>query len=122
MHVPAAPPVAPDDGAITATISAATAAGSELTLEIADPPTAHAKAVAQYRLAVWTQWPQGPIERITNADGDQLGGAWPELTPEPLTIVVPPPVPPATPGLLTVRVAYIDPVGRMGAITVTTVS
>jgi hypothetical protein len=122
MHVPAAPPVAPDDGAITATISAATAAGSELTLEIADPPTAHAKAVAQYRLAVWTQWPQGPIERITNADGDQLGGAWPELTPEPLTIVVPPPVSPATPGLLTVRIAYIDPVGRMGAITVTTVS
>jgi hypothetical protein len=31
-------------------------------------------------------------------------------------------VSPATPGLLTVRIAYIDPVGRMGAITVTTVS
>lgn len=122
MHVPPAAPAAPAAESVTAIVSAVTAAGTELSLQIADPPAAHPKAVAQYRLAVWTQWPQGPIERITNADGEPLDGAWPELTSEPLTIVVQPPVPPATPGQLSLRVAYVDPVGRVGDVAVTTAS
>jgi hypothetical protein len=84
-----------------------------VTLTIADPPQAHAKAVAQFRLAAWARWAGHAIELIQTVNGVNLSGAFPELGSSPLllSIAVPPGIDPASD--LSLRLAVVDPVDRM---------
>jgi hypothetical protein len=123
MRLPAALPAAPAEASITASKASPAVGDIVLTIQITDPPAAHARAIGPYRLAAWTQWPGHPIEAITNADGTPLDGALPELTAEPVTVSVAPPTPPGDAnGALVLRVAFVDPAGRVGDLTTITVT
>ena len=122
MRLPA-PPAAPDASSITATKAVPAVGDVELTIQLTDPPAAHALAIGPYRLAAWTQWPGQPIEAIANADGAPLDGALPELTADPISVSVPPPTPPGdASGALVLRVAFVDPAGRVGDLTTISVT
>jgi hypothetical protein len=118
MHVPAEPPAAIAEAAITATRAAPDGAGAvELTIKIADPPIAHPRAIGPYRLAVWTQWPDRSILPVAVANGAVLNGSWPDFTDGAISVTVAPSSPPIDPNsLITLRLAFVDPVGRIGEI------
>ncbi|WP_293902419.1 hypothetical protein [Phenylobacterium sp.] len=120
VHVPADPPAALAEAAITATRAAPDGAGAvEVSLAIADPPMAHPKAIGPYRLAVWTQWPGQSITPIAFANGEDLAGGWPDLSDGFLSVTVAAPAAPgnAAADPITLRFAVVDPTGRMGDMT-----
>jgi hypothetical protein len=112
MHIPPQPPKALSPAAVTV-VRQVSAGSCTVTLTIADPPLANAKAVAQFRLAAWAQWAGHAIEPIQTVDGVNLSGAFPELGSSPLllSIVFPPGVDPTS--ALSLRLAVVDPVDRM---------
>ena len=117
MAAPADPPAAPAEEAVVASRSGPDADGNfQLSIELADPPRAHPKAIGPYRLAIWTQWAEGPIEPAQVVDGSPLGGSWPEVPEGALVVTVKPPADAAALSTLTLRLAYVDPLGRCGKI------
>jgi hypothetical protein len=121
MHLPLQLPAKPSPAAITLTRSAPEATGAvDVTIDVAGPPTAHPAAVGPYTLAVWTQW-QGhgqtqPLEPASVFDGATLDpGVWPDITTGSITVTVPAPAAPVvSTDQIHVRVAFVDPAGRMG--------
>jgi hypothetical protein len=115
MRVPPNPPAALAATAVTAVRHVG---GDSVTVDVtvADPPRAHAKAVAKFRLAAWAQWSGQPIEPIRKVNGADLAGAFPELGTSPLSLAfeVPMGVDPAGP--LKLRLAVVDPVNRMSSL------
>jgi hypothetical protein len=105
---------------LTATREGPDAAGAwNVTIELADPPAVHPRAIGPYRLAVWTQWPGQPIEPVSIADGVPLAdGLWPDLSSGAVTVTVPaPPAGVAAASPITFRIGVVDPVGRMSTLT-----
>jgi hypothetical protein len=121
MRVPPAPPAPLQAGSFEVVRQADGTGAVALTVNITDPPTAHAGAVGQYRLAVWVQWPGGPISPIRNAGGADLNGSWPIVSDGVVTtrVAVEGNSGPAAP--LTLRLAVVDPVNRMGDVVVISV-
>ena len=115
MHAPDL--VAGPDPASVVTRAPSGAADIEVTVEIADPPRAHAKAVDRFRLAIWTQWQGGEIEPARNANGEDLAGNWPDIEDGVATIALTPPPGAGQQAPLTLRLAFVDPLGRMGSLT-----
>jgi hypothetical protein len=68
--------------------------------------------VDQYRLAVWVQWPGGAIDPIANANGAALNGTWPTMVGGVVTTVVRVPAGVDSLATLTVRLGFVDPIGR----------
>jgi hypothetical protein len=119
MRVPSEPPAAPLLAAIRVTRTAPDAAGLvELTVEIDNAPVAHARAIGPYRLAIWTQWGDQAIEPAATADGAPLTGTWPDFSAGAVSITVAAPLPPVAPaGPIRLRLALVDPTGRLGDVT-----
>lgn len=118
MRVPPDPPAALLPSAVTATRTQPDASGNiEVTIEISNPPLAHAKAIGPYRLAIWTQWPGKNIEVAANANGMPLEGKWPDLSDGAVSVLVnlPATVGPTSP--MTLRLAVADPIGRLSTVT-----
>lgn len=118
LHAPATNPAPPVPAAVSFTRSLPDAEGNvTLAITIIAPPTAHPKAVDQYRLAVWSRWPDQPITAITIANGAALNDTWPPMPNGFISIqvtaplVVAPPVDPT--GTLDLFMAFVDPLGRM---------
>ncbi|MQA29080.1 MAG: hypothetical protein GEU82_04470 [Luteitalea sp.] len=124
MRAPAKPPAPPAAADITVTRSPPDADGAApLAIVIADPPTAHGKAVDRYRLAVWSQWPDQPISAVSFANGAPLVGTWPVFPDGAVSVTVAAPPAPIDPaGPITLRVAFVDPLGRVSDVTTMTVS
>jgi hypothetical protein len=114
MHTPPTPPAAPAAAQVEISRIPAPIDSVGLRIKLADPPQAHAKAVDQYRLAVWVQWPGGAIDPITNASGAPLDGTWPTMAGGVVTTVVSVPTGADPSETLTVRLGFVDPIGRMG--------
>lgn len=113
MHVPAEPPPAlPADGVTIVRRQPDGLGRVALTLTLVDPPRSHRKAVDKYRLAVWGQWGEEPLQRLGMVDG-----AWPVAEGGSVSVVMPPPTQGAPAGPLGLRLALVDPVGRYGLIT-----
>ncbi|SDY88762.1 WD40 repeat domain-containing protein [Nitrosomonas sp. Nm58] len=119
MHIPPSAPAAPLPEAVTLTRRSADPAGRvQMTIKITNPPRAHVKAIGLYRLAVWSQWLGQEIEPITSANGVPLNGTWPNLSTGVITVTVEPSSPTidlSSP--ITLRLAFVDPMGRLSAIT-----
>ena len=114
MRVPNALPAAPTPEGIDVTVAAGpTPETIAVAVTLADPPQVHKKAEASYRLALWTQWNNAPIRPIDNVGGTPLAGTWPEIGAGQLTTVV---AKAAGDVSLQLRLAYVDPLGRMSAI------
>jgi hypothetical protein len=122
MHIPAQPPKALAPADVT-TLRQVNAGLCTVTVKIANPPHAHAKAVAPFRLAAWAQWAGHAIEKIETVNGVNLSGAFAELGSSPLqlSIVVPSGVTPAS-DALSLRLAIVDPVDRMSDLVSVTVA
>jgi hypothetical protein len=115
MHVPAAGPEAPVPEDVEVSIGAGPLPDTAtVTVKLADPPKAHKLATGRYRLAIWSQWPDKPIEVIKNANGSDIGTSWPEIESGEISTVI---AKLAADGGLTLRLAMVDPVGRMSDIT-----
>jgi hypothetical protein len=114
MHTPPTPPAAPEAAQVEISRIPAPTDSVGLRIKVADPPKAHAKAVDQYRLAVWVQWPDGAIDSISNANGAPLNGTWPAMAGGVVTTVVRVPAGADPSATLTVRLGFVDPIGRMG--------
>jgi hypothetical protein len=118
MRTPPDPPDAPEPGHVLVTPIATIGGEIQFAIDVTDPPTAHPKAIGPFRLAVWSQWPGGSIRAIAIANDVPLDGAWPDITSGSITITVQSPDSPAAPaGPITIRVAYVDPTGRLGELT-----
>ncbi len=107
MYVPEDLPEAPDGATATRAVE-----GTEIvvTVAIPAPPRAHVKAVERFRLAVWAQWDGGTIDALAVP-----GAPWPDV--EGGTVRVPVVPPAGTDGMtahLKVRIAFGDPLGRVG--------
>ena len=114
MRVPNALPAAPTPEGTEVTLAAGpTPETIAVAVTLADPPQVHKKAEASYRLALWTQWNNAPIRPIDNVGGTPLAGTWPEISAGQLTTVV---AKAAGDVSLQLRLAYVDPLGRMSAI------
>lgn len=119
MHIPPDPPAAPLPAALTITRAAPDGAGAVvLGIEFTDPPMAHAKATGPYRLAIWSQWTDQEIMPVGTVNGAALNGLWPGLSHAVLSITVAPSKPAIDPaGPIVLRMAIVDPAGRMSDIT-----
>jgi len=118
MFKPDAPPSKPAESAITVMRAPVNGAGEVvLTIQIADPPRVHVTAIGTYRLAAWLQWTDKAIQPMDNANGAALNGVLPELSAAAITTSVTPAenVDPAS--ALTLRLAFVDPIGRLGEAT-----
>ncbi|RUW83642.1 hypothetical protein [Mesorhizobium sp. M1E.F.Ca.ET.063.01.1.1] len=116
MHIPQAAQAAPDSAAVH--VTKLPGAGPDtigLHIQVDNPPRAHRLAAGRYRLAAWTKWAGGSIEPIRNADGLVLDGAWPSI--EGGTVTTELPKPAGAPVQLTLMVAIVDPVDRLGGVT-----
>jgi hypothetical protein len=121
MWTPPNAPDAPEPGHVLVTPIATIGGEIQFAIDISNPPTAHPKAIGPFRLAVWSQWPGGSIRAIEMAN-DTLDGVWPDITSWSITITVSPQDSPAgLAGPITVRLAYVDPTGRLGKLTTITV-
>jgi len=115
MHAPRRAPAAPDPATIqTARLPGASPDTIVVQIRVNGAPAAHKLAVGRFRLAAWTKWAGGPIERIRNADGQALDDAWPDIESGKLTTEI------ANAGdaaQLTLMLAFVDPLDRLGAVT-----
>ena len=129
MRTPPDPPAAPPAGNVQVTRTVRTDGGIDLAIEVTDPPSVHPKAIGPYRLAVWPQWPGQAILPVTNEDysveleiGRPSSGVSLTPTTGTITVTVPPPDAPGTAtDPVTLRLGYVDPVGRLGELTTMTV-
>lgn len=111
MHLPPNPPDRPDVDTITVLREPGDAADEvKLTITVADAPRSHALAIGPYRAAIWYQWPGHAIRPAVA----EL--AWPELSDGVVPIVVKVPVAVDPDAVLGLRVAFVDPAGRIGEI------
>ncbi|MFB9266612.1 hypothetical protein ACFFWD_26225 [Bradyrhizobium erythrophlei] len=114
MRVPPDPPQALAPANVTA-VRTIIGGACSVTVTVANPPQAHAKAVAQFCLAAWSQWAGQPIEPVRIVNGESLDGSFPPLgQPLVLSIVVPAGINPSGP--LTLHLAVVDPLARMSEI------
>jgi hypothetical protein len=122
MHVPQGVPAPPLHSTVNATREPPDSLGNiEVIIKIIGAPHAHAKAIGPYRLAVWFQWPGQAIEPVTIANGSPIDGTWPALDKGGMLSVSvhsPPAILPAS-SPLDIRLAIIDPIGRMSSTTTT---
>ncbi len=118
LHAPPDAPAAPAPETVAVTRTPDAAGGAQLVLTVTDPPLAHPLAIAAFRVAIWVQWPNEDIQPATAPDGTPFGPDWPVLEDSMVTVTAPAPAPPASPaGPLTVLLAFVDPLRRVGAIT-----
>lgn len=111
VRLPPAPPPALDPAQIAVRRDAPANGKLALVITLTDPPRAHPGAIDRYRLAVWGQWPGGSIEPA----GDP-SGPWPEIRDGHVAIEVSVPEDIEATAVLTLRLAVVDPAGRLGAI------
>lgn len=113
MIIPPAVPAVPATEAVTIWRKPVNAEGMvEIWIKIADLPQLHARAVGPYRLAYWTQWSERAITTLPPES------TLPAITTGKfLAIMVPvdESVDPVSP--LKLRLAIVDPLGRMGEVT-----
>jgi hypothetical protein len=102
---------------VTITRQPAAGAATEIIIAIANLLRAHKLAVDRYRLAIWTQWPGRDIEAASNANGQALKGAWPSIENGAVTVSVVTPADLAAGAALQVRLAFVDPLGRLSTLT-----
>lgn len=111
MHLPPNPPDRPGVDTITVLREPGDAVDEvKLTITVADAPRSHALAIGPYRAAIWYQWPGHTIRPAVA----EL--AWPELSDGVVPIVVKVPVAVDPDAVLGLRVAFVDPAGRIGEI------
>jgi hypothetical protein len=115
MHVPSNPPDALAIGDVTAVRHIAGGMVT-ITLTVAHPPQAHAKAVAKYRLAAWASWQDEPFKQVEVVNGVDLAGGFPELAAAALTFSIDNPSLAPTSKPLKLSLAVVDPVGRMSSL------
>jgi hypothetical protein len=114
-YVPAAGPRAPVPEDVVVSIEASPAPDTvTVALKLAEPPSTHKLAAERYRLTIWTQWLNKPIEVIKNANGTELSASWPEIESGEVATVIAKDL--ENNGLM-LRLAMVDPVGRMSTIT-----
>jgi hypothetical protein len=82
---------------------------SQITIGLASAPVSHPKAVDQYRLAVWALWP-GTSTSIASTGGASV---WPATGEVEIRSVFQPPAG-GTLEAVKLRVAIVDPLGRLG--------
>lgn len=115
MYVPQAPPASPniEDIDITRTVLAVDTV--EISIRVLHPPRAHPLAVNDYRLALWTQWPNAPITPTINDNDTKSVSNWFTLQNATITakVTIPDNENPAT---LKTKIAIVDPVGRISEI------
>jgi hypothetical protein len=122
MRVPPDLPPAPAQADVAVARRATQDGGAELSITIADPPRAARGAMDRYRLAVWTQWPRAAIEPVRRANDEDLAGNWPVAENGAVVVAVAPPPPGVLPAdAITLRLAYLDPAGRLGPLLETVV-
>jgi hypothetical protein len=123
MHVPAESPTAPVLEAVSTDRSAVRGDGTiDAAIRIAGAPRAHKKAVGPYRLAVWFQWLGNAIEAVAKGNGKELNGSWPQInTGEDgigtVTVSIPTVAGVDPNSALTLRLAIVDPLGRLSPLT-----
>ena len=118
LRAPPDAPAAPAQETLAVTRTPDAAGGAELVVTVTDPPVAHPLAIAPFRLAVRVQWPNEDIQPAAGTDGTSFGSDWPVLEDSAVTVTGPAPARPASAaGPLTVLLAFVDPLGRAGAIT-----
>ena len=100
LVVPADPPPEPTDLAVTLSVAAGQAT---VHLTAAAAPTAHALAIGPYRLRIWEQWGNGPIESPPTTIA---------TTPGPLDW--PGKARPADGSSVLLHIVLLDPLGRSG--------
>lgn len=87
----------------------------QIHLTLTDPPKKLAKAVDTFKLAVWYRWGDGALAPVLDGSGASLDGKWPDVWNLPDMFVEQAP----SLGLsLNVHIGLIDPIGRLGPITV----
>jgi hypothetical protein len=114
MRVPPDPPraLAPADVTAVRTIIGG---ACSVTVTVLNPPQAHAKAIAPFCLAAWSQWAGQAIEPVQIVNGASLDGSFSPLgQPLVLSITVPAGIDPSSP--LSLHLAVVDPVARMSDI------
>jgi hypothetical protein len=111
VHLPPDPPSAVDPTRITVLRDAPANGKMALTIKLADPPRAHPNAIDGYRLAVWSQWPDGSIE-----PGNDVSGRWPAIADGHVAIEVSVPANAEATETLLLKLGVVDPAGRLGAI------
>ena len=111
MYLPPNPPDRPGADAITVVRGPGNAADEvKLVITVADPPRSHSLAIGPYRAAIWYQWPGHAIRSAVTEQ------AWPEMPDGVVRIVVKVPVGLAADNVLSLRVAFVDPAGRIGEV------
>jgi hypothetical protein len=111
VHLPPDPPSAVDPTRITVLRDAPANGKMALTIKLADPPRAHPNAIDGYRLAVWSQWPDGSIE-----PANDVSGRWPAIADGHVAIEVSVPANAEATETLLLKLGIVDPAGRLGAI------
>jgi hypothetical protein len=118
MRIPPDPPTPPLPGAVKAFRTLPDPAGNiKVTIEISNPPRAHAKAIGPYRLAIWTKWPGKEFEAVANANGVALEENWPDISNGVVSVAVKLPDKVDLTSPLTLRLAFVDPIGRLSSLT-----
>ncbi|MGY5775084.1 hypothetical protein [Rhizobium sp. LEGMi135b] len=115
MHTPQSPPEPPT----TVEIVRQPRAGgfAAVTITITDPPRAHKLAIDRYRLAIWSQWFEAgtglDILIPADASGKDLKGIWPSVEDGTVSVAVVAPVDLSADATLELRLAFVDPLGRL---------
>ncbi len=117
MHAPPAPQVPADK--VSVELLDAGAPLPRLKLLLAEPPKTSSLAVDSFRVAVWYGWGDAPLVPVKSGDGTPMNGRWPQAMQVPDLFVAHAP----SAGVeLHVHVAFIDPLGRLGPLTVVRVA
>ncbi len=133
MYLPPNPPDRPAADTITVVREPGDAVEEvKLAIAVADPPRSHTLAIGPYRAAVWYQWPGHAIRPAVTKQrdlvrprlfrrGDQVRRMvteqdWPEISDGVVRVVVKVPPGLAPNAVLSLRVAFVDPAGRIGEI------
>jgi hypothetical protein len=118
MRILPDPPAPPLPEAVKASRTLPDPAGSiKVAIEISNPPRAHAKAIGPYRLAIWTKWPGKEFEAVANANGVALEENWPDISNGVVSLAVKLPDKVDLTSPLTLRLAFVDPIGRLSSLT-----
>jgi hypothetical protein len=82
--------------------------------EDARPPSALPRWRRNH-LAIWTQWQDAPIRRVTHANDEDVDDAWPEVESGTIRVTVEAPTSGTPPDReIVLHIAFVDPAGRPG--------
>lgn len=113
MHAPHPEAIAEDDLKID--IGNTTPQGVGVRLTLLKPPALSDKAVDSFKLGAWYRWGDGPLKPVLDGGGQSLDGRWPVAGSVNEVLVEPS----ATLGAkLAMHLALIDPVNRLGPVTI----